>query len=163
MNRRFQRTSRAINRLLLGLLLGACNMTATPTELRMVTAFVGGRVQTAPEAEAIADGVVLVENGRVTAVGPRAQVPHAEGGALLSAHPRRPHDGAGEPLRSVRADGSARGRIRRGYRPGRGRPCPGHPRARPRARHVARRPRDLPDGAVILEVTRQLGTPWDMG
>jgi imidazolonepropionase-like amidohydrolase len=39
-----------------------------------VTAFVGGRVQPAPDAPTIADGVVLVSQGVITAVGSRAEI-----------------------------------------------------------------------------------------
>jgi len=83
MGHRFQRTCRALNWLLLAILLSACTMTATPTRPKMVTAFVGGRVQTAPETEAIADGAVLVEDGRITAVGPRAQVQVPAGASVI--------------------------------------------------------------------------------
>jgi cytosine/adenosine deaminase-related metal-dependent hydrolase len=39
-----------------------------------VTAFVGGRVQPSPDAAVIPDGVVLIKDGVIAAVGPRAAV-----------------------------------------------------------------------------------------
>jgi imidazolonepropionase-like amidohydrolase len=83
MDQRFQRTGRAIGWLLLGLSLGSCNVTAAPTAPGIVTALVGGRVQATPDAAAIADGAVLINEGRITAVGPRAQVPVPAGAMVI--------------------------------------------------------------------------------
>jgi len=63
--------------LLAALVATGCGGTAdTPatTAVKSVTALVGGRVRTAPDAPDIAEGVVLVTDGRITAVGPRADV-----------------------------------------------------------------------------------------
>src|SRR5262245_9895294 len=47
-----------------------------------VVALVGGRVQPSPEAPTINDGVVLIDNGIITAVGSRASVPVPSGATL---------------------------------------------------------------------------------
>jgi imidazolonepropionase-like amidohydrolase len=83
MNQRCQWTGHAIGGLLLGLLLGACNVTAAPPAAPATTALVGGRVQPSPEAAAIPDGVVLIEGGRIAAVGPRSQVTVPAGAAVI--------------------------------------------------------------------------------
>lgn len=57
------------------------------------TALVGATVITAPDAVAIRDGIVLIEDGRITAVGPRSQIAvpagaeivHAEGTTITAA------------------------------------------------------------------------------
>lgn len=71
--------------LLIALLTGACGRTATEAPraaAESVTALVGGRVQVAPEATAIVDGVVVIRNGLITDVGRRADV-HVPAGATV--------------------------------------------------------------------------------
>jgi imidazolonepropionase-like amidohydrolase len=65
---------RGTARLLIALLAGACGLTATEASQERVTALVGGRVQVAPEATPIPDGVVVIRGGLITDVGPRADV-----------------------------------------------------------------------------------------
>jgi imidazolonepropionase-like amidohydrolase len=77
--------SRAFGLILTALCVGACAVTPDPTPSRSATALVGGRVQTSPEAAPIADGVVLVEGGRILAVGPRSEVPLPSGAVVISA------------------------------------------------------------------------------
>jgi imidazolonepropionase-like amidohydrolase len=63
--------------LLVALLIGACGPTtaeAPRAATESVTALVGGRVQVAPEAMAIGDGVVIIRDGLITDVGRRADV-----------------------------------------------------------------------------------------
>ena len=63
--------------LLIALLTAACGPTTTEAPraaAESVTALVGGRVQAAPEAMAIADGVVVVTDGLITDVGRRGDV-----------------------------------------------------------------------------------------
>jgi imidazolonepropionase-like amidohydrolase len=74
---------RAAGALVVALLLGACGMTSGPPPARRVTALVGGRVQTAPVAPVIPDGVVLAEDGRIIAVGRRAEVPLPFGATVI--------------------------------------------------------------------------------
>lgn len=57
------------------LLVGSASPTAVPAASGAgVTALVGGRVQPSPEAPPIGDGVVLISQGVITAVGSRAEV-----------------------------------------------------------------------------------------
>ena len=65
---------RAAVALLAGLLTWGCGVTPAPMASKSATALVGGRVQTRPDAPAIVDGVVLIEDGRITAVGRRSEV-----------------------------------------------------------------------------------------
>src|SRR5437762_11875823 len=51
---------------------------STPAASAHVTALVGGRVLPSPQAAAIPDGVVLVEDALITAVGPRGAVHRSE-------------------------------------------------------------------------------------
>jgi imidazolonepropionase-like amidohydrolase len=71
---------------ILVLLLAACESGEVVPEARVpgprAIALVGGRVHPAPEADAIADGVVVIERGVTTAVGPRARV-HIPAGATV--------------------------------------------------------------------------------
>ena len=63
--------------LLIALLMGACGPTTTEAPRAAadsVTALVGGRVQVAPDAAAIADGVVVIRNGLIADVGRRSDV-----------------------------------------------------------------------------------------
>jgi imidazolonepropionase-like amidohydrolase len=72
--------------LLVALLMGACGPTATEAPRAAaegVTALVGGRVQVAPEATAIADGVVVIRNGLITDVGRRADVRVPAGATVI--------------------------------------------------------------------------------
>ncbi|HXJ83154.1 MAG TPA: amidohydrolase family protein [Candidatus Methylomirabilis sp.] len=48
-----------------------------------VVALVGGRVQASPEAAPIPDGVVLIGNGAITAVGPRGNTPVPPGATVI--------------------------------------------------------------------------------
>jgi imidazolonepropionase-like amidohydrolase len=58
------------------LALGVSGLAATdPTAAPSTLALVGGRILTAPDAVPLDDGVVLIEDGRITAVGPRAKTP----------------------------------------------------------------------------------------
>ncbi len=69
--------SRAGGWLTVAMLVAACGTppSAGPaTRSPGLTALVGGRVQPSPEAATIADGVVLVSQGVITAVGSRAEV-----------------------------------------------------------------------------------------
>jgi len=62
---------------LIALLASACGVSRTepqPTAQETVIALVGGRVQAAPEAMPISDGVVVLRNDVITAVGRRADV-----------------------------------------------------------------------------------------
>ena len=55
--------------LLIALLAGACGPTTTSapqSAAESIVALVGGRVQVAPEATALADGVVVIRNGLIT-------------------------------------------------------------------------------------------------
>ena len=67
------------------LLAIACGTTpgSAPAPATAVTALVGGRVQTAPDAAAIPDGVVLIEDGAITAVGPRSEVRIPPGATVI--------------------------------------------------------------------------------
>ncbi len=67
---------RAAGWLLVALLTAGCGATPDPraAPARSATALVGGRVQPDPEAAIIPDGVVLIVDGRITAVGRRADV-----------------------------------------------------------------------------------------
>ena len=72
--------------LLVVALLAGCGVTPAargdaPTA--PVMALIGGRVQPSPEAAPIADGVVLVQGGRITAVGTRDQVRVPAGATVL--------------------------------------------------------------------------------
>jgi len=48
-----------------------------------VTAFVGGRVQAAPDAAVISDGVVMLQDGVITAVGARGDVAVPQGAEMI--------------------------------------------------------------------------------
>src|SRR5262245_59461540 len=81
----FHATARGIAGFMVALLMTACG---TPDAGRAVprsnvVALVGGRVQPTPEAPAINDGVVLIDNGIITAVGSRASVPVPSGATLI--------------------------------------------------------------------------------
>ena len=68
------------------LLVAACGAQPTSgpaTRGPGVTALVGGRVQASPEAAPIADGVVLISQGVITAVGPRGEVPVPPGATVV--------------------------------------------------------------------------------
>ena len=72
--------------LLVALLTGACGQTTTEAPraaAESVTALVGGRVQVAPEAAAIADGVVVIRSGLITEVGRRADVRVPAGATII--------------------------------------------------------------------------------
>src|SRR5262249_7346705 len=69
--------------LLAALLLGACGTRTEPAPSTTVKALVGGRIQTAPEAPAISDGMVLVEDNRIIAVGRRSEVPLPAGASVI--------------------------------------------------------------------------------
>ena len=71
--------------LLIALLTGACGPTteAPRAGAERVTALVGGRVQVAPEAAAIADGVVVIRDGLITDVGRRADVRVPAGATVI--------------------------------------------------------------------------------
>jgi imidazolonepropionase-like amidohydrolase len=75
----------ALVMLLAGLAVGCTRPEATkPTASALpVIALVGGRVQTAPDAAVIADGVILVEGAVITAVGPRGDVRVPPGAVVL--------------------------------------------------------------------------------
>lgn len=79
------RVGRAVALLLACALAAACQVSgsgpADPT--RRIVALVGGRVQPAPDAPAIANGVVLVEGGVITAVGPSGGVRIPPGAVVL--------------------------------------------------------------------------------
>jgi imidazolonepropionase-like amidohydrolase len=69
-----------------GLLVVGCGAPPTIELARpagAVTALVGGRVQPAPDAAPIPDGVVLVRTGIITAVGTRGEVPVPSGAAVI--------------------------------------------------------------------------------
>ena len=72
--------------LLVVLLSTGCDTTVSglgSTAGANVTAMVGGRVQPSPEAAVIADGVVLIGAGVITAVGSRADVPVPPGVTVI--------------------------------------------------------------------------------
>ena len=86
MRPRRSRRSVAGGWLAIAVLLAACGTQATAVPAASgagVTALVGGRVQTSPEAPTIGDGVVLVSQGVITAVGSRAEVPVPPGAAVI--------------------------------------------------------------------------------
>jgi imidazolonepropionase-like amidohydrolase len=71
--------------MVVGLLMAGCG---TPDAGRAVprsnvVALVGGRVQPTPEAPTINDGVVLIDNGVISAVGSRASVPVPSGATVI--------------------------------------------------------------------------------
>ncbi len=73
---------------MIAVLVAACargEMTTRPTTASApgVIALVGGRVQPAPDAPALADGVVLIERGLITAVGARNDVRVPAGARVL--------------------------------------------------------------------------------
>ena len=78
--------TRATGWLLVALLTAACGATpesrSAPAK-STVTVLVGGRVRPDPEAAAIPDGVVLIAEGRITAVGRRADVPVPPGATVI--------------------------------------------------------------------------------
>ena len=68
------------------LLLAACGAQpagAPPAAGPAVTALVGGRVQPSPEVATITDGVVLVSQGVITAVGSRAEIALPPGAGVI--------------------------------------------------------------------------------
>lgn len=69
--------------LLVVLLAGACGMARTEAPAEGVVALVGGRVQVDPQAAAIPDGVVVIGNGLITAVGSRADVRVPAGATVI--------------------------------------------------------------------------------
>ena len=72
--------------LTIALLVAACGAqpnSGSATRSPGVTALVGGRVQPSPEAATIADGVVLISQGVITAVGPRAEVTVPPGATVI--------------------------------------------------------------------------------
>jgi imidazolonepropionase-like amidohydrolase len=80
-----RRTALAI--LLAGLAVGCTvredHRAGVPGTALAVVALVGGRVQPAPDAPAIADGAVVIEGGAITAVGPRGAVRIPAGAVVL--------------------------------------------------------------------------------
>ena len=79
------RLGRAVAVMLACALAAACQVIgpATTDPARWVVALVGGRIQPAPDAPAIANGVVLVEAGVITTVGPSGSVPIPAGAVVL--------------------------------------------------------------------------------
>jgi imidazolonepropionase-like amidohydrolase len=75
MSRRLLRATRIAGWLALAIVAVACTP-ATPVgdSGKPVTALVGGRIHPAPSAPVIPDGVLLIEDGRIAAVGRRADV-----------------------------------------------------------------------------------------
>ena len=74
-----------IGGLIVAILAAACGMTgetARPAATN-VLALVGGRVQASPDRAVISDGVVLVDAGRITAVGRRADVAVPPGATVV--------------------------------------------------------------------------------
>src|SRR5262249_22047063 len=72
--------------LMVGLLATACGARSDggrPTPPSNLVALVGGRVQASPEAAPIPDGVVLIGNGVITALGPRAETPVPAGATVV--------------------------------------------------------------------------------
>ena len=71
--------------LVVGFLMAGCGTPDTGRSVPRsnVVALVGGRVQPTPEAPAINDGVVLIDNGIITAVGARASVPVPSGATVI--------------------------------------------------------------------------------
>jgi imidazolonepropionase-like amidohydrolase len=67
------------------LFAGACGMTSESARRAPTTvlALVGGRVQPSPDSPAIPDGVVLVSEGRITAVGRRPDVAVPRGATVV--------------------------------------------------------------------------------
>jgi imidazolonepropionase-like amidohydrolase len=67
------------------LLTAACGVAPEPraAPARPTTALVGGQVQPEPEAAVIVDGVVLIADGRITAVGRRADVAVPPGATMI--------------------------------------------------------------------------------
>jgi len=73
---------------MVAMLVAACaggEMTTRPTTASApgIVALVGGRVQPAPDAPVLADGVVLIERGLITAVGARNDVRVPAGARVL--------------------------------------------------------------------------------
>src|SRR5262245_37774090 len=70
---------------IVGFLMAACGTPDTGRSVPRsnVVALVGGRVQPTPEAPTIDDGVVLIDNGVITAVGSRASVPVPPGATVI--------------------------------------------------------------------------------
>src|SRR2546427_10707963 len=84
--RRSLKTGAASGWLTVALTVAACSAqpTAVPAARgSAVTALVGGRVQPAPDAATIADGVVLISQGVITAVGARAEIAVPPGATVL--------------------------------------------------------------------------------
>jgi imidazolonepropionase-like amidohydrolase len=67
------------------LVLGGCGAAggAAQSKPASVIALIGGRVQASPDAAAVPDGVVLVADGRITAVGRRADVNVPSGATIV--------------------------------------------------------------------------------
>jgi imidazolonepropionase-like amidohydrolase len=74
---------RTVVSILAALLAWSGAVTPAPMASGNVTALVGGRVQTSPDAPVIVDGVVLIENGRILAVGRRSEVPSPPGATVI--------------------------------------------------------------------------------
>jgi imidazolonepropionase-like amidohydrolase len=76
---------RAAGWLLVALLTAACGAMPEPRSApaKNATVLVGGRVQPDPEAAVIPDGVVLIADGRITAVGRRADVRVPPGATVI--------------------------------------------------------------------------------
>ena len=79
-----RRGARAL--LAVGLLAAACGVQpigARAAAGSSIVALVGGRVQTSPDAAPITDGVVLIGNGVITAVGSRRDIPVPPGATVI--------------------------------------------------------------------------------
>jgi imidazolonepropionase-like amidohydrolase len=76
---------RPIGWLLVALLAAGCGATPEPRSgsAKSTMALVGGRVQPDPEATVIPDGVVLIADGRITAVGRRTEVAVPSGATVI--------------------------------------------------------------------------------
>jgi len=76
---------RSIAWLVAMLVVGGCGAAggAAPSKPVSVIALVGGRVQPSPDATAVADGVVLIADGRITAVGRRADLDVPSGATIV--------------------------------------------------------------------------------
>jgi imidazolonepropionase-like amidohydrolase len=69
--------------LLLVVAVAGCVMPPAPAEAPSTLALVGGRVQPSPDAAAIAEGVVLVDRGQITAVGALSDVAVPPGARVI--------------------------------------------------------------------------------
>jgi len=68
------------------LVAGGCGAAGdvAPSKPTSVIALIGGRVQPSHDATAVPDGVVLIADGRITAVGPRADVTVPSGATIVA-------------------------------------------------------------------------------